>query len=324
MKGEKRVVWIIGLGGIGIRHFQSLTKSGDAIHFFLTDKNPDLQKDVTEWERDFPFHQFTWISLDSLDIPFEPDLLIVATSSGPRFAILDNLILKGVSPRFVLLEKFLFTDENEYKLYGSSSWASRTYVNTPRRLYETYQVVKSRLANTESPITMNVFGNNWGIGCNSIHFLDVFSFLGDIKEIDGVDDSLAAGWIQSKRLGYIEFTGLITLKANNNQISLQDFTSEGPVWVLVALHTPNWYIEVRESERKVVIRNIKSGEVETFDFKMKYQSELTLSVFEKLMNGQSCNLPSFEHSAYLHLCLLKMYKNHVLKHGWQALNLPIT
>ena len=47
----------------------------------------------------------------------------------------------------------------------------RAWVNCPRRLFNIYQKIKNEIID-EDIITMTVFGGEWGLACNAIHYID--------------------------------------------------------------------------------------------------------------------------------------------------------
>ena len=106
MCGEKVVktkkIAIIGFGAMGCRHAQSLINNPEtaAWEIFAVETSEDnfklgLQKigaDETRVKR-----------VDSvINLPDEVDMVIIATSSGPRFYIMNQLLDKGI--RYYLLE----------------------------------------------------------------------------------------------------------------------------------------------------------------------------------------------------------------------------
>ena len=65
-------------------------------------------------------------------------------------------------------------------------------------------------------MSVDIFGENWGLSCNSLHFIDLICYLTDSNIISintsGVSDKI----MSSKRAGFIEFTGSIDVKLKNN------------------------------------------------------------------------------------------------------------
>ena len=60
-----------------------------------------------------------------------------------------------------------------------------------------------------------VVGNNWGLMCNTINYLDVFSWLTDEKLVSINSDRLDKKWFVSKRDQYMEVNGVLNAFFSN-------------------------------------------------------------------------------------------------------------
>ena len=98
-------VLIIGLGNIGKAHLYSIINKKNIKNIDIVEK-----KDVS----------FLFISKKVKNILFKDslnkryDLIIVATSSYERFAIINKLVQKK-NYKYILCEKFIFTKKEHYK-----------------------------------------------------------------------------------------------------------------------------------------------------------------------------------------------------------------
>ena len=105
----------------------------------------------------------------------------------------------------MLVEKFLFNQEKNYKdcLKLSEQIISKIYVHCPRTEWQYFKNLRKII---KGKISIEYKGFNWRIASNSIHFLDLFSFLTDNQKIKlkkiKVDDIFS-----SKRDNYMEFHG---------------------------------------------------------------------------------------------------------------------
>src|SRR5699024_8564222 len=107
----------------------------------------------------------------------EIDIAIVATKADVRKNVIEILLtLKHV--RYMILEKVLFQDLESYKPVHTllKTRGVRTWVNCPIRTNPFFQQLKYSLKPGET-IHYDVCGGNLGIGCNSIHHIDLLSFL---------------------------------------------------------------------------------------------------------------------------------------------------
>ena len=80
--------------------------------------------------------------------------------------------------KYLILEKVVFQSIQDFediiellKINQIKAW-----VNCPRRMYKFYQEVQKQIGNGEQ-IIYTIRGGNWEMGCNSIHFIDLISFI---------------------------------------------------------------------------------------------------------------------------------------------------
>src|SRR5690554_1651307 len=220
----KKNIGIIGAGQLGSRHLQSLADlDGDFFDIYVFDTSADSIKIAEE-----RYQQC--IKINSPEVGYFNDFsllpktfqtVIVATSSLVRRKVVENLMLQS-EVEFLVLEKFLFPKIEDYSAVESllKEKKVKCYVNTPRRTFDFYQYIKPTLT---APFHMEVTGANWGLGCNTIHYLDLFAYYSnntEIEVINNLDNEIQV----SKRAGYIEFTGSLIIKdVENNTITISSF-----------------------------------------------------------------------------------------------------
>ena len=102
-------------------------------------------------------------------------MVIVSTNSDVRFKVTLDIIKKA-KVKNIIFEKFLFQKQKDYSsmlkllhIKKISSW-----VNCPRRS-PTYIFIKKLLKNKKR--FHDECKDNWNMGSNTIHFLDLFFFL---------------------------------------------------------------------------------------------------------------------------------------------------
>jgi hypothetical protein len=160
-------------------------------------------------------------------VPYEIDLCILATSADIRFEILTQLV-----SRFrvlnIILEKVLFQKIEHYGRVQSllESHNINCWVNHPLRLNPAFQKLKVSLAADHNELSCQVYGQNWGLGCNSLHWIDLIEYLTEERLIS-IDTALLNGnTIPSKRSGFIEFKGTILAKfSSGTTLQLTDAPS---------------------------------------------------------------------------------------------------
>ena len=170
---------IIGAGQIGSRHLQGLAKINDDLNITVID--PSSESLETAKERYFQVNRlnnFCEVNFRK-DIPeFKTiDLAIIATSSKIRKKVIKELLGKS-EPNYFIIEKVAFQNLEDFEEIKNifSAKNIKSWVNCPNRAFESYKRLKDRL-DQKSPLEMKVSGGNWGLASNSIHYIDLFSFL---------------------------------------------------------------------------------------------------------------------------------------------------
>lgn len=296
---------VIGAGLLGSRHVQSLKSCRHACHLYIVDsQQASLDKTRSIYEStDVPECRISQVHycLDMENLPPVIDFLLISTGSKPRAAIFKSLASKHTI-KAVLFEKVLFQKETDYpeiaailREKGIPAW-----VNCPRRMFPGYRELQPLFAGKSA--TMTITGGLWGMACNAIHILDIFSFLTGSK-LETVDTSaLDPRMIESKRPGYQEFTGtLIGHFSNKGTVILHSI--DAPVTDAISIVTPEIACYIDESSRKYWIRTAETDEIHPFP--VPYQSQLTSTVADAILDGAPCPLPTFAESSALHLPLIK-------------------
>jgi len=185
---------VIGVGGIGSRHLESLVKIDGACIFCVDPKviSRETRENIIYLEK---------ISDLPRDIQF--DLCVIATSSAPRLQILREII--GFNVKWIILEKIAFTSLNEYDeaILLSKISGIPIYVNYIFR----YADSLAKILRLESKWTVII--PRAGLCCNILHFIDLYRYLygaiPDQFEVRRIGDIF-----DSKRIGYSDFFGIAT------------------------------------------------------------------------------------------------------------------
>ena len=314
---------IIGAGQLGSRHLQSIKASRHKCNIWVIDSSPEsLEKckkiysetQVTSNVNNCVFEK----SIEAL--PDAIDFLLIATGSKPRYSLFEK-ITSSVSVRNVIFEKVLFQKINEY--YKVADILSRNdinaWVNCPRRLYSLYENLKKSLSG--KTIKMNVTGGNWGLACNAIHYIDIFSFL-----TGKIDYSINIGGlkniIDSKRNGYKELIGSIECDFGDNYI-LTLSSSNYPYRHLVTISTDDKIYIIDNSAKKcTIISNVH--DYSSFDFEIPYQSQLTAGVLDNILDNRKPYLTTYKESMALHLPFINALTGYFALNSYENNSCPIT
>jgi predicted dehydrogenase len=239
-------------------------------------------------------------------------------------------VIKSLVKKFefsnLILEKFLFQRIDDYETIGEllSNRKINTYVNCPRRLNPCYAEIK-KLIQDKQDVNIRVVGNNWGIGSNSIHFVDLFQWLTG-KEISSWTNKLDAGYVQSKRQGYVEFFGSIEgLIDDKSVLTLTSIDSKVPELELI-IQFDNRTLVVDEINSEVYEDLGKEERMDMkFGFQTLYQSNLSNVVAEQIFRQNRCDLTLYDDSVKSHLPFFKTMLEHYNRHSpTKSQNLPIT
>jgi hypothetical protein len=327
MDSNMKTSLIIGAGQLGSRHLQGLVKYSGQLEIYVLDPSIDSLKVAEDRENEIT-HNHEVIYTKSWDaLPDFFDMVIIATNANIRESVIRKL-LEHHKVRFLILEKVLFQELGAYHRVNDLLTQHNviTYVNHPRRMFESYNSLKLKIE-TNSQIVFSVVGGNWGIGCNALHLLDLFVYLSGKKLQDINVDSIEDELLESSRSGFVEFTGTLTghltdgsffcitsFKGQSSSITVTIFSNEQR-FIVQEGGTPQIY----ELEKK----NLFSCQNDTF--KVQYQSELTTNIVIELFENDFCSLPTYDESRHTHeLFLRAMLEKYNKITELQATILPIT
>ena len=206
---KKPIVLVAGAGQIGCRHLQSIATSGVASELWIVDPAPHAERLVEARLTEAGVTDWRGIRLSrELDgLPARLDVAIIATNSLVRSAVLKELLVSS-RPDHVILEKFLFPRAADYSVADAllRKMEVTAFVNCPRRLFHGYRRLKEEVT---GPLNVSVSGSGWGLASNSVHWLDLLSYL---RPSAGY--SIASGLsgpCPAKRPGHVEFFGWLKI-----------------------------------------------------------------------------------------------------------------
>jgi hypothetical protein len=289
---------IVGAGQLGRRYLEGALKFDEALDIFIVDPSVDsiasCQSVLDSCQTIHRVH----LTNNTEDIPYGIDVAIVATQSAHRLEAIVNARVHGV--RYWILEKLLASNlEGLNNLLSTMSGEGKAWVNTPRRISSLYGVLNKEI-DKSIPNKLTVTGSKWGLASNSIHFIDLISFLMEdrIEEMC-VEISEDSEWVTSQRLGLFELLGKITVTFSNKwSLELISNSDDTPITVNVKSGSETW--EIDESSGHISSHHGKKID----DFRLPYQSEMTSGLLREIFDTGSCGLPGIELSANQHRPLL--------------------
>lgn len=296
-------VLLVGAGNLGRRHLQGMKGSHQPSRLLVVEPHEDARVLA---ERMYKAAEPINANNQKIDfysglenIPGNIDIAVLATPATGRLEILQEILSKGVTD--VVLEKIAFNSVSDIDAAKElmSEYRARGWINCPRRLNPAYVKIRSELE-VQSIRRVEVLGENFGMACNAIHFIDLIAFLS--QKVDYyIDLSGVSAIEESKRGGYIEFLGraeggfwngpefLIECDGSANGVKFR---------IKIILDDREYHIDEVAGKIEIFYRN--NGQVESREFRQLYQSELTGGLLDSIIEKQDCGLTEFSESMSLH------------------------
>ncbi len=318
----KKNIILVGCGNIGSRHLQALIKLQDKVVINIVEPQIKAQKiaqDLICKEKTMPLPIINWFQ-NILEINQKSDLVIVATNSKGRFGLLSQLLDQG-HKRF-LVEKIVCQSKSEYlKLISKmKKYKAKSWVNTPRRYFKSYQKIKKLLDNDDLILTVDA--GNLGLGSNAIHILDLFSWFANDYDITLNGDYLNDKILSNKRgKDFVEFSGTLIGKSKKGTFLSITFHPNQNIPFTLMFVSKKTKIFLNESNPKIIF-NTGKGKL---NFKTDFVSNITDKIASDIFQKDSCLLPTLENSFVAHTELFRVFNQHLKKIQHQQLKLcPIT
>ncbi|MGZ3774631.1 MAG: Gfo/Idh/MocA family oxidoreductase [Bdellovibrio sp.] len=315
-------ILLVGAGQIGSRHLQGLSTLQSPAQIYVIDPFSNSLKvaeqrfnDVAPHDTKLKTHFFQ--SIEEIHQESEFDLAIIATDSKIRSEV-SKAIIKRFKIQNIIFEKVLFQKISEYEEINRllEDKNIKSWVNCPMRVWPGYKLLKEKFfpENKKNNIKMSVNGGSWGIACNSIHYIDIFSFLTDSSLLKIETAKLAPQPIKSKREGYFEVQGELTAHfSNGNQLTLvSDASNTKPV--MIQIEAPKERHLLFE-DTKIALTQAESNnwKQEQWSFEIPYQSQLTGLLAEQIVTHGTSSLPTYKTSMHLHLHLIAALNSYFIE-----------
>ena len=307
---------IIGAGEIGSRHLQALCHLENSARIDLVDpsnKSLKIASDRYEEAIHLGKHNIELYCHKNLNgLPDTLDLIIIATNSSIRSKVLKEVIRKS-SVKNLILEKVLFQKNIDYILVDKllKKFSIPTWVSCWMRTTDLFKQIKA-LLNLNDCIQMKIEGSKWGMGSNSIHYMDLFSYLSGCNDFKFVRVNLEATVLNAKRKGFKEFIGHLGGR-NSRDDSLDLFCNdrrEGFVSIEIQ-NGPETYLLVTNFVNHFDLKSSNALANRIGKVFLPYQSEMTHIWVNDILKKGSCDLPTYANSMKLHLELIRVFTYHI-------------
>ena len=300
-------VAIVGAGQIGSRHLQGLARAARAFDVVVVDPSPRALETARLRFAEIagPVVRDVRYETSLAALPESVDLAIVATVASHRPQVMRDLLAR-CRVRYAVLERVLVQRPLDLQSMSDMLEKNRTraWVNCSRRLSDFYVSLREPFG-SGAPLRMDVRGGAWDLGCNAIHFIDVYAFLTGAR-IATIDTSrLDARWYASKREGFREIAGTLAVHFDDGGwLELHSQAeSDGPTLMTLQCRDGQAAIWEKAGRAQLVLAREK-WRLEEAECRLAYQSELTHLVAERLLESGQCGLPTYTESAALHEPLL--------------------
>ncbi len=300
---------IVGAGNIGSRHLQALKAVNHPLNICVVDPNQNSLKIAKgryksvkfgHYQHEINFSQKIVKSRDEIDIA------IVATSSNVRREVIERL-LKLNKVKFLILEKILFQKRKDYNIIDKILKESncQTWVNCSLREMPAY---KNQIRNSfkKKNLLFSVSGSEWGLMCNSLHFIDYISYLIECNDFIVDTTYLDRNLIPSNRKGFSELTGILQIHFKDGSHGILACYPSGklPLIFEITSDTSKYSIEVVKGDVNIIIGGDEHG-WRAFKAEYIHVSKLSTLIVEKILNKGKCALPTYNDSMKMHLALFE-------------------
>ena len=301
-------ILILGCGNLGQRYVEGLLKSKLDFKIFIVETNKNILnkfRDNPKLECHFDFKKIKERNFD---------LLINSTTAENRFSLINNYNLSFNIKNF-LIEKVV---ENNYVnlLSFERLKIKNCWVNTFLRTLEIFKRVKTKIS--DNSFTFRVSGGNWGLLCNSIHYIDLVSWLAEKYPKEIKTNWISDQFIPSKRTGFIEIYGFFEINFSNKiKLEIICKNNDEDLKIKLVSNSLNFDYNLITGEYKT--KNI----IETH--LIPFQSNMTKDLVENILLNGKCYLTPLKESIVYH----KFFLKHVIGE-WNILNnsqddyIPIT
>ncbi|MCG6167606.1 Gfo/Idh/MocA family oxidoreductase [Leptospira sp. FAT2] len=290
----------IGFGSIGSRHIQSLVDSVSELNriYILELSDESYEQSIKR----ISLNLAKVIRIRDLSELGEKtvELCIIATTADVRYDVMMELLNTKVSVKYMLLEKVVFQslDQFERAIMKMKAKNIATFVNFVYRYYPNMILLKEKLKEKSKRLSMQVIAGDIGLGCNAIHYMDLFEYLTNSK-ISEYSSLLNESPKPHKRGSrFREYTGVLNYKNSigDNLFLYFDSSNDFAPTVKIDIETSLYLFS--EGERSEY--QYKVGQIpEKRKYHMTPTSQLTASIFRD-MQLSKCNLPLLEETYRTH------------------------
>lgn len=320
---QEYVILIAGAGQLGSRYLQGLSKSTLNLNIYVYDISEEsLKRAKLRWDEVVTeqTHHKLHLLTDFNQIPDKIQLAIISTNSFSRAELVSSLN-KKCEIRFWILEKVLAQSVIQiHEIESTLVNAEGVWVNTPYRAMEWYSKIKNQI-HIGTIFTAEIRGGKtFGLACNAIHYIDLLCWISGESLVSSRIEGLENTWFKSKRVGFWDLFGTMSLQFSNGSIAQIHGETFAPSKITITISSDDEQWIIYESDGSAV-RN--DGLV--INGRDEYQSEMTAPIVDSILLNGTCLLTPISESAAMHSVMFSSLFAH-----WNAVmpekvkELPIT
>jgi predicted dehydrogenase len=321
------VVSLIGSGGVGSRHLQAILKLPGPLRIQVVERDRAAVENARLRAAEVALASDATIDWhETLEGLVPADLTIVATLAPGRADLISRLL--DLSNRRFLLEKVVFQSEEEFSriLEAFAQQGAKGWVNCPRRYYPFYHQLHNDLRGT-APVILQVSAGNRGLGCNAIHYVDLFEYLTGRMPVS-IDGALLSEAVQRNRRDaeLVEFSGTLSGVTPEHDTIEITFAPVPQPTALVSIAS-RWISAFADEAADFALRSGsgKDNRWREIEFGYRHVSDVTTSIAADILNTDDCRLATLARSANMHNLLFDAFNSHLERDtGRRPLLCPIT
>lgn len=320
-------ILLVGCGNIGSRHLQSLCNNKEPYKITVVEPNVASVERAKAIIGEGAFARIEWVNqIDQAPTP--NNLCIIATAAAQRKELLMGLLER--KEKQFLIEKLVAQSSKGYGevLEAFQKNNAKGWVNFTRRYSLYYQRLRSVFEADNQPISLMADAGNLGLACGAIHLLDLFLFLDRSARLELVGEPRDLEMMESKREGYIDFSGNLLFRSENGSLLGINFTRDDFYPMVKTIRNGNKCFLTEPLDNLALFcrkeDNWKWKPVDDVPL-LPYISELTSVIVNDIFSKGICALPTLEESFYIHKALLDILLDEYCRvHGNIAEELPVT
>jgi hypothetical protein len=314
-------ICLIGFGNIGFRYFEAIYKLQNKFDLYIVDINSPFKKGYEYLKKNkIKKTVFFLKSLNEINIK-KFDLVIISTTCNGRLHLIKK-VNKSFTFKNIIIEKPITQSETELvklkKILPKNCW-----INSAKKSLKIYKDIKKKIS-TKNKVEMKVEGNNWGICCNSLHYIELFNFFCK-KKITKIQETKVLKWVKSKRKGFFDLhEGEMKISYNNNLLFLNSSKNtnfkDWNLRILITNGQKKW--EIFQKDNLIVQNYNKKKTSHKVYYISEYMTQLISNILKK--NHKKIYIPNFSASFILFKPVIRFFLKKWRKKHKKALIVPIT